>query len=94
MKQKKHNFNSPMHLACSNDMIRPTLQYVNFEDGYIWATNAHIMARQSLKKVHGFDETEIQLLEGKRIHSSVFKLILQFDKIKIDFDGISAINLT
>lgn len=88
MKQKTKNFASPIHLACSNDLLRPALQLVNFEDGYIWATSGHVLARQSLSTFHGFDETEISLLNGKRIHKDVFKLILQYDIIKIEFDGI------
>ncbi len=90
MKNPYKNFQAPIHLACSRDELKPDLQYVFFEEGYIWATNGVILARQSLKAIHGFSKEEVDMLEGKRLHSSVFKAILGHYIIEIKEDRIDA----
>lgn len=35
MKKEKRNFIIPLHLACSNDELRPSMHYIYFDnDGY------------------------------------------------------------
>lgn len=90
MKQKI-NFQSPLHLACSNDSLKPALNYVYFQEGYAWATNGHILVRQSLSKFHNFDETQIEILNGKQLHKDVYKLILRHNFIRVRYEGIETL---
>ncbi len=91
MRHKIKNFSHPIHLACSTDYLKPNLMLVNFQDGYVWATDGHLLARQSLDLIHGFDKEEIAILEGKRIHKDMFALIYKYDCIVVKEEGLEVV---
>ncbi len=47
--------------------------------------------RQSLEKFHNFDETQIEILNGKQLHKDIYSLILKHDVIKVKHEGIEAL---
>lgn len=78
----------PIHLACSDDELRPALQLVEIIDGIATATNAHIIARMNLAAYSKLDETTIQQLNGKLIHRDVWETLVDADIITVDGDNI------
>lgn len=78
----------PIHLACSDDELRPALQLVEIIDGIATATNAHIIARMNLAAYSKLDESVIQQLNGKLIHRDVWETLVDADIITVDGDSI------
>lgn len=67
--------NSNIHNCCDTDDLRPNMHHVYFKDGFAYATNAHVLMKESLSVVHGFDEDQIKLLDDKYIHRNSFKYL-------------------
>jgi len=86
-KRKMGTFKKDISIICSHDEMRDNLQYVLFKDGYLWATNAHVMIKQHLS-LHDFTEEEIKIMDGKCIHGSAFKLMKKFDIIEATEKGL------
>lgn len=66
------NFPSALHLATDSDDFRPVFQYINFSGGFAYATDAHILVRQSFNFIN---IEGIEKLEGKSIHQNIFRRI-------------------
>ena len=81
-KAVKENFKSKLNLACSNDDLRPVMQYIIFRNGYVVCTNAYILVKQHLS-LHGFTDEEISQMNGKAVHKDTFKEILRYDQVKV-----------
>lgn len=86
MKIIKKNFKSKLHLACANDDLRPSLNYIYFDKEYLYCTNAYIVIKQKIS-LHDFSQEEIDLLDGKLIHKNVFKDILRYKFVIATNDG-------
>lgn len=76
----------PIHLACSDDKLRPSLQHIEIIDGKATATNAMVIAQLNLEKYSKLDERTIKHLNGKLIHKDVWESIQDADVIKISGD--------
>lgn len=50
----------PLHLACSDDELRPALQHIEIKKGIATATNAHILAQLNLSEYTDLDEETIK----------------------------------
>lgn len=83
--------NSNIHNCCGSDDLRPNMQHVYFKDGYAYATNAHILIKESLATVHGFDEEQIKLMNDKYIHKNSFKYLKGAVVYTITENGIDAV---
>lgn len=84
----KKNFKRKLSIVCkktSKDDL-DALQYLHFKNGFVYATNAHILVRQSLKS-HDFSDNEIALLDGVCMHKDVFDVIYQYEEIYITKEG-------
>jgi hypothetical protein len=77
-----------IHLACSDDDLRPSLQMVEIIDGIATATNAFVIARLNLGVYSNLDETTIKLLNGKLIHRDVWAELIGADIMTVDGDNI------
>lgn len=103
MKKKKiddvfrHNFNQDCKLykvCAGNDDVRPVMECIHFEDGYAFATDSHVAVRLKLEGYCNLEPEEIEKLNGKTIHGSLFKALLDCDIItEITDEGISATNV-
>lgn len=84
-KKVKMNFISDLHLACSNDDMRPTLACIHFYGGYAYASNAHMLVKQplSLSSIEN-----VEALEGKAIHKDIFKAIRRTNYVKATEEGV------
>ena len=72
-----------LHKACANDSYRPVMAYIQFKDGYAYATDAHIAVRANLSNISALDQEDIAKLNGYFIHSSQYELLLKFSHIEV-----------
>jgi hypothetical protein len=78
----------PIHLACTDDELRPGLQLVEVIDGIATATNGNIIARMNLGAYSKLEEETIKKLNGKLIHRDVWESIMDADILTVDGDSI------
>ena len=78
----------PLHLACSDDELRPALQHIEIIDGVATATNAHVIAQLNLKQYSKLDDETIKQLNGKLIHCDVWEAIEDADIISVKDDTL------
>lgn len=86
------NFNKGlrMDLACAKDELRPIMCCIHFEDGYAYASDGHVLVKNSLSECSTIPEEQIEKLNGKNLHSNSYKELLKYDTIEISDDGIEA----
>jgi hypothetical protein len=82
---EKFNFNTKLNSACGEDENRPLLLCVHFENGFCYASNSHLVVKQSLE-LHSI--LEPQFLDGKCIHKDDFAIIRKFEVATANEDGI------
>jgi len=87
--KNKLNFTSQLHLACADDNLRPVMCCVCFKDGWAYASDGHILIKQSLE-LHSIINPE--KLEGKAIHKESFKQILAYNIAEVHDDYILCVD--
>lgn len=80
-------FKSKLHLAVSNDDLRPALQHIAFIKGYVYVTDALIAIRQSLAWMD-FSPEEIAIMNGKFLTAEAYELALKASAIEVTEDGL------
>lgn len=88
MKQEKRNFRLKMHLACGTDDLRPILSHIYFENGFMIATDAHILVKAAIQNFSDLDRSEVDLLNGKFLHRNTFKKLLSCSQVAVTEEGI------
>lgn len=91
MSKKGNNFNKKvqMHLACSGySPIRPEMCCIYFRNGFAYASDGHILAKNRISEISGLEDHEITALDGKFLHADFYKDMLKYDNIMIAEDGI------
>ena len=91
MKEAKNNFDKKvkMHLACSKeDDLRKEMQCVYFKNGFAYASDGIILARNRISEISRLEEHEIAALDGKFLHADFYKDMLKYNNIMIAEDGI------
>ena len=85
----RHNFNPSykLHLCCSEDGLRPVMEYVHFIGGYAYATDAHVMVRAKIADISDFTEEEIAILDNKSIHAHLFRQLIQRRRVEVTPEG-------
>lgn len=78
----------PIHLACSDDKLRPSLQHVEIIDGIATATNSYVIARLNLEAYGNVDVETLKKLNGKLIHRDVWEAIQDADMITVEGDNL------
>ncbi len=83
---EKKTFTTKLYEACSSDELRPVLMCVHFKDGFAYASDGHMVVKQSLEyhSILGID-----FLKGKSIHKDNYKAIMQFETAECNEDGIA-----
>lgn len=79
-----------IHLACSDDPLRPALNVVEIKNGVATATNGNFIVRIGLAKNSMLAEETIDQLNGKFIHRDVWKFLVKATEILIGDDKIRA----
>lgn len=92
MKKQRHNFNRNCRLdmICSDDLYRMQHSFIYFKDGYAYATGAHILIKIKVSEISTFQDNQLEILENKAIHKSVYSRLLQFDRVEITSEGFKA----
>lgn len=91
MSKKGNNFNKKvqMHLACSvYSPTRPEMCCIYFRNGFAYASDGHILAKNRISEISGLEDHEITALDGKFLHADFYKDMLKYDNIMIAEDGI------
>jgi hypothetical protein len=78
----------PLHLACSDDDLRPDLQIIQIKNGIASATNGTVLVKIDLEKTCELTPEDIQTLEGKNIHKEAWKEMHKCDLLQFDEEGI------
>jgi len=78
----------PLHLACSDDDLRPALAHVEIIDGIATATNSNVIAQMNLSAYSKLDEETIKHLNSKLIHRDVWEILIDADIITVNDDII------
>jgi hypothetical protein len=84
------NFNkdAKMHLiAGDNSGFRPNFDYIQFKNGFMYATDAHVLVKNKISECSNFEPEQIALLEGKFIHRMDYKELLRANFVTIEADG-------
>lgn len=85
---EKRNFKLKMNIACGSDEIRPSMSNVKFENGFMVATDAHILIKAKVKTFSDFEESEVEILNGKYLSSDTFKKVIACKHVVVTEDGI------
>lgn len=78
----------PIHLATSDDELRPVLMHIEIKQGIATATNASLIARMNLAEYSNLTEECIKALNGKMIHRDVWESVLDADMIEVEGDTL------
>lgn len=72
-----------IHQCCSKRKdeinLRPFVGYCIFMDGYVYATDAHMMVRASMTKISNLSQEDIDKLQNKAIRGDLFRKMLSYD---------------
>jgi hypothetical protein len=74
----------PLHLATSDDDLRPALMNIAIVDGIATATNAHLIVQLNLKEYSKLPDECIKALSNKFIHRDVWEVIQNADLIEVE----------
>ena len=78
--------------ACdTNNELRPFLEYIIFDHGYAYATNARILAKVNLQTLTGLEPEETSKLNGFCIHKDAYKILVGHDIEEITDDETPSI---
>lgn len=83
---KTKNFRKKISIACGTDELRPSMMHIYFNNGYAYATDAHILLKQKLK-AHAFTDEEIEILNGKFLHAAAFNEVYRYDHVTVSEKG-------
>jgi hypothetical protein len=85
MSNQKFNFATPLHLATSDDELRPVMQCVWFNDGFAYASDSHVLVKQSIEMS---TIMEADKLNGHCLHRSSFKDIMKYQYATATDEGV------
>ena len=81
----KHTFTTKLYEVCSTDDLRPIMMCVHFKDGYAYASDAHMVVKQSLDYHTILDK---ELLDDKSLHKDNYKAIMGFEMAQCKDTGV------
>lgn len=81
-----------LHKACANDYLHPAMHYICFNNGYAYATDAHIAVRARLDAICALSEEERNKLNGYLIHKNQYEMLLKYSTIEIGEGVITCID--
>ncbi len=73
--KKPHTIKHDLHAVCGNERERTYLNYIEFHDGFAYATNAHVAVIVDLTEVFDCDHHTTRLLDGYRCHRNVWRML-------------------
>lgn len=82
----------PLHLACSDDELRPNMQLIKIKNNIACATNGYLLVKIDLSVASVFDVEVLKTLEGKYIHKEVWKELHKCESVQFFDDQIDCWN--
>lgn len=84
-KKEKYNFKGRPDRACSTDELRPAMQYILIDGGFMIATDGHMLVEIPLdiSDVMG----DLSLLNGWMIHKNQYVEIIRYDSVQVSGPG-------
>ena len=73
--KKPHTIKHDLHAVCGNERERTYLNYIEFHDGFAYATNAHVAVIVDLTEVFDCDYHTTRLLDGYRCHRNIWRML-------------------
>jgi len=86
---EKYNFTTKLHLACSDDELRPLMNCVHFIGGFAYVSNGNMIVKQSMD-YHSVADKEY--LNGHSLHRLNYANIMQFEFATANEDGVACLN--
>lgn len=80
-------FNKRIDLMVCSDKTREKINLIYFKNGFLYASDAHMLIKQSLK-LYGLTSAEISFLNGNYIDLDNFKRIMKFKSFRVIEEGI------
>ena len=78
----------PLHLACGNDELRPNICLIEIKGTIATATDGHMIVKIDLSQNGNLTPDQIKVLDGRFIHSEVWKELHKCDLIELDETGM------
>ena len=90
MAENKNNFKKSvkMHLACKPDPLRPAYGYIQFKDGFAYASDGHIAVKNRIEEISGLNQAEIEALNGKFLQYEFYRDMLKCIECKNGDDSV------
>lgn len=77
-----------LHLACDDfGGLREQMGFIEFNNGFVWATDAHIALKISTAEIFQTTPEIAQKLDGKRVSRDMWKMI-KGKRVELTEDGI------
>jgi hypothetical protein len=89
MKNEKFNFISKLHLAASNDELRPLMSCIHFLNDNAYVSNSHVVIKQHLDYSGVLDSEK---LNGKSLHKDSYKEILSYQIVTAKDEGLECVD--
>lgn len=74
--------------CCGTDALRPAMSHLFFNNGFVYATDAHVLIKQDLKACHGMTDEIVEKLNGKMLHRENADALAACDLFEIHDDKI------
>lgn len=86
MKEIINNFSKRHQIwrAAAHDEMRPVMNYIFFENGFAYASDAHILVRIPIGYISYFDDDENKKLNGHGIYAPAYKFITSLGILQIE----------
>ena len=85
----KYNFTTKLRLACIDNELRPIINCVHFIEGFAYASNGHIIIKQSMEYHSIIDKDH---LNGHSLHRLNYANIMQFEFATANEEGVACQN--
>lgn len=84
-KDVRVNFDKKCRLdkLCGTDDLRPAMEYMYFQDGYVYVTNATILVRANLHAISNLPQATIDALNGHYFHRDLYSDLINLDTFEV-----------
>lgn len=88
-KDVRVNFDKKCRLdkLCGDGGLRPALEYMYFQNGYVYATNSTILVRANLHAISNLPQTTIDALNGHYFHKDLYYDLINRDTFEVTKDN-------
>lgn len=78
----------PIHLACTDNELRPALQHIHILDGIATATDGRLLVQINLQEHSKLKPDDLSFLDNLFIHMDIWSAIMNAEVLEIDSERI------